>query len=87
MNAPHPSAVLMATAVRQRDTGSIARCSMSSATLEATGCCHWATTHSVSPQRPPGQQQTKRRQKYVPKRLAISMAAAVRRYNTVRIAQ
>jgi hypothetical protein len=79
--------MLMATAVRRSNTDGIARCSMSRATLEATGHCHRATTCSVLPQRPPGQQQTKRQQKNVPKRLAISMAVAVRRYNTARIAQ
>jgi hypothetical protein len=60
---------------------------MSRATLEATGCRHWATTCSVSPQRLPGQQQTKQQQKNAPKRLAILMATAMRRYNTTRIAQ
>jgi hypothetical protein len=33
------------------------------ATQEATGPCHWETTLSVPPQRPPGQQQTKQQQK------------------------
>jgi hypothetical protein len=58
----------------------------SRATLEATGCRHWATTGSVSPQRLPGQQQTRQQQQNVPKRLAISMAAVVRWYNTARMA-
>ena len=35
----------------------------------------------------PGQQQTKQQQKNIPKRLAILMDAAVRRYNTAHIAQ
>jgi hypothetical protein len=35
----------------------------------------------------PGQQQTKQQQKNVPKRLAISMAVAVRWYNTACIAR
>jgi hypothetical protein len=68
-------------------TKCIAKCSMSRATLKATGRRHWATTHSVFPQRLPGQQQTKQRQKNVPKKLAILMATAVRRYYTARIAQ
>ncbi len=47
MNAPHPPAVLMATAVRRSNTDGIARCGMSRATLEATGCRHRATTCSI----------------------------------------
>ena len=35
--------------------------SMSRATPEATGRCHWATTHSVSPRWPPGGQQIKQK--------------------------
>ncbi len=87
MNAPHPPAVLMATVVRRSNTDGIAQWSMSRATSKATGCCHQATTHSVSPQGPPRQQQAKQQQQNVPKRLAILIAAAVRRYNTARIAQ
>jgi len=49
--------------------------SMSRATPEATGRCHWATTHSVSPRRPPGGQQIK--QKYVPTWMAVLMAIAI----------
>jgi hypothetical protein len=86
MNAPHPLAVLMATAVCRSDTDSIAQCGMFRATPEATGCRHRATTCSILPQRPPEQQQTKQGQKNVPKRLAILMAAAVHRYNTMCIA-
>ncbi len=86
-NAPHPPAVLMASAVHRSNTDGITWCGMSRATLEATGCCHRATTCSVLPQQPPGQQQTKQQQKNVPKRLAILMAAAVRGYNTGHIAQ
>ncbi len=84
-NAPHPPAILMALAVRRSNTDGITQCSMSRATPEADGCHHWATTCSVLPQRPPGQQQTKWQQNNVPKRLAISMAAVVRGYNTVHI--
>ncbi len=65
----------MAMAVSRSNTDGIAQCGMSRATPEATGRHHQATTHSVLPQRPPGQQQMKRRQKNVPKRLAILMAA------------
>jgi hypothetical protein len=77
----------MATAVRRSNTDGIAQCGMSMATLEATGRRYWATTRSILPQWLPGQQQTKQRQKNVPKRLAILMAAAVRRYDTARIAR
>jgi hypothetical protein len=85
-NAPHPLAVLMATAVRRSNTDGIARCGMSTATPEATGCRHWATTCSVLPQRPPGQQADKQQSTNTPAKLAISMAMAMRRYVTVRIA-
>ncbi len=77
----------MATAVRQSNTDGITQCVMSRATPEATECCHWATTHSVLPQRPPGQQQSKQWQKNWPALLAVLMAAAVRRYNTAHITQ
>jgi hypothetical protein len=77
----------MATAMRQSDTDGIARCGMSRATPEATGCCHRETTRSILPQQLPGQQQMKQQQKNVPKRLAISIAMAVRQYNTARIAR
>jgi hypothetical protein len=86
MNAPHPSAILMATAVRQSNTDGIARCGMSRATLEATGRLHQATTHSVLPQRPPGQQANKQQSTNSPKKLAVLMAMAMRRYVTTHIA-
>ncbi len=59
---------------------------MSRATSEATGHRHWATTHSVLPRRPSGQQANKQQSKNTPTLLAILMATAVRRYNTARIA-
>ncbi len=86
-NAPHPPAVLMATAVRRCNTDGIAQCGMSRATLEATGCQHWATTRSVLPQRLPGQQAYKQQSTNTPAKLAISMAMAMRRYVTGRIAR
>ena len=73
--------------VRQSDTDSIAQCGMSRATPEATGRRHWVTTHSVSPQRPPGQQSTQQQSSNTPTKLAVLMAIAMRRYNTPRIAQ
>ncbi len=86
-NAPHPPAVSMATAVRRSNTDGITQCSMSKATLEATGRWHWATTHSVLPQRPPGQQAYKQQSTNTPAKLAILMAMAMRRYVTAHIAQ
>ncbi len=86
MNAPPSLAILMATAVRQSNTDGIAQCGMSRATPEATGCHHWAATCSVSPQWPPGQQQTTQQQQNGPTLIAILMAMAVCRYNTVHIA-
>ena len=49
MNVP----LLWAIAVLQCDTERIAQCSMTRASPEATGRHHRATTHSVSPRRPP----------------------------------
>ncbi len=60
---------------------------MSRATPEATGCRQQATTCFVLPWWLPGQQQTKQRQKKGPTLLAILMAVAVRRYDTVHSAQ
>jgi hypothetical protein len=77
----------MATAVCRSDTDSIARCSMSRATPEATGRRHWSTTRYVSPQWPPGQQANKQQSTNTPKKVAILMAMVMRRYVTARIAQ
>jgi hypothetical protein len=78
-------AILMAMAVRRCNTKRIAQCIMSRATPEATGRCHRATTHSVLPQQPPGQQANKQQSTNTPKKVAMLMAAAVRRYITARI--
>jgi hypothetical protein len=86
-NAPHPPAVLMATAVCRSNTDGIAQCGMSRATLEATGRRHWVTTRSVLPQQPPGQQAYKQQSTNTPAKLAILMAMAMRPYVTARIAQ
>jgi len=48
----------MAMAVRRCETEHIAQCSMTRASPGATGRRHRATTHSVSPRRPPGRQST-----------------------------
>jgi hypothetical protein len=77
----------MATAVRRSNTDGIAKCGMSRATLESTGCQHWATTCSVSPQRPPEQRANKQQSTNTPKKVAMLMAAVVRRYSTACIAQ
>jgi hypothetical protein len=77
----------MAMAVRRSNTDGIARCGMSRATPEATGCCHRATTHYVLPQRPPGQQANKQQSANTPKKVAVLMAMAMRQYVTVRIAR
>ncbi len=86
-NAPRPPAVLMASAVRRSDTDGIAQCGMSRATPEATG--HWRrkTTCSVLPQWLPGQQANKQQSTNTPKKLAILMAMAMRRYVTAHIAR
>jgi hypothetical protein len=75
----------MAMAVRQSNKDSIAQCGMSKATPEATGRRHWATTRSVLPQLPLGQQQTTQRQNK-PTLIATLMATVVRQYATVHIA-
>ncbi len=85
-NAPHPPAVLIATAVRRSNIDGIAQCGMSRATPEATGRRNRATTHSVSPQQPPGQQANKQQSTKTPKKLATLMAMAMRRYVTAHIA-
>ncbi len=86
-NAPHPPAVSMATAVHWSDADGITRCGMSRATPEATGCQHWATTCSVLPQRPPGQQANKQQSTKTPRKQAVLMAMAMRWYVTAWIAQ
>ncbi len=86
-NAPHLPAVSMATAVRRSNTDGIGWCGMSRATLEATGRCHQATTCYVLPQRPPGQQANKQQSTNTPKKVAVLMAMAMRRYVTVHIAR
>jgi len=58
-NAPPPRAISMAMAVCRCQTEHIDQCSMTRASLEATGRHHWATTRSVLPRRLSGQQQTK----------------------------
>ncbi len=73
-------------AVRRCNTKHIAQCSMSRATLEATGCRHRATNYSVLPQWPLGQQANKQQSTNTPTKLAVLMAMALRQYVTARIA-
>ncbi len=87
MNAPRPTAILMAMQVHWSDTDGIAQCGMSRATLEATGHRHWVNTCYVLPQRPPGQQANKQQSTNTPKKVAVLMAMAMRRYVTACIAQ
>jgi hypothetical protein len=86
-NAPHLLAVLMATAVRQSNTDDIAQCGMSRATLEDTGCRHWANMCSVLPQLPPGQQANKQQSTNTPRKQGILMAMATCRYVPAQITQ
>ncbi len=85
-NAPHLPTILMATAVPRSNTDGIAQCGMSKATLEATECCHWASTCSILPQRPPGQQADKQQWTNTPTKLAVLMAMALCRYVAAHIA-
>jgi hypothetical protein len=80
-------AVLVAVAVCWSNTDGIARCGMSMATLEATGRRHQATTCSVLPQQPPGQQANKQQSTNDSKMVAILMAMAMRRYITAHFTQ
>ncbi len=86
-HVPPTLAILTAMAVRRHNMKHITQFSMSRATPEATGHRHWATTHSISPQRPPGQQANKQQSTNTPKKVAMLMAAVMRRYNTAHIAQ
>ena len=47
-NTPTKLAILMAIAMQRYHTAHIARWRRSRASLEATGCHHWASTHSDS---------------------------------------
>ncbi len=86
-NATPSGPVLKALQMRRSNTDGIAQCGMSRATPEATVCRHRATTCSVLPQRPPEQQVNKHQSTNIPKKLAMLMAAVVRRYNTAHIAR
>jgi hypothetical protein len=85
--APPLQPVLKALRMCQSNTDGITRCGMSRATSKATGCRHQVTTYSVSPQQPPEQQTNKQQSTNTPKKVAMLMAVAVRRYNTPHIAR
>ncbi len=76
----------MATAVCRSNLDGIDQCGMSRATPEATGRWHRATTCPLLPQQPPEQQANKQQSTNAPKKVAKSMAMAMRRYGTAHIA-
>ncbi len=86
-NAPPSRPISKALRMRRSNTDGIAQWGMSRATSKTTGCRHRATTCSVLPQRPPEQQANKQQSTNTPKKEAMLMAAAVRRYNTACIAR
>ena len=80
-------AILIAMAVHRSDTKCITQCSMFRATMEAIGCCHWATTCSISLPRLPWWQTTNNDENYTPFLLAILMTIAMRQNDNEHIAQ
>jgi hypothetical protein len=52
-NAGESMAILIAMAMQWYDAGRIAQWITSGASLEATGCSHWASACAVLPRRPP----------------------------------
>ena len=53
LNAPHLLAVLTAMRMRWCVEGCITQLRTSQASLEATGCCHWASACAALPRRLP----------------------------------
>ena len=86
-NSPPSRAISMDMAVHLCNTERIARCSMTRASLEATGRRHRAITRSVSPQRQPRRPINTTMMQHVPTLLPTSMAIAMQRYNTKCIAR
>ena len=80
-------AILMAKQMRLSNACGINWWKRSRAMLEANGCRHWATTHSILPRWPQWWQSTNQWWKNTPSLLAVSMAIAMRWYNTTHIAQ
>ena len=83
-NVPLLQAILMAKQTRWSNACDITQCSMTRATPDAPGSHYRVATCSVLPRRPPGWQWS---QIKTPTLLAISMAVAVQRNNTVHITQ
>ena len=83
-NAPPLLAILMAMRRRLSYAYGIAWCSMSRATPEATGCCHWVTTCSICSRSRHGDSKQNNNVKCT-HFLAILMAVAMRRYYISRI--
>ena len=52
-NAGKVLVILITMQMQQYDAGHITQWSTSRASLEATGCCHWASACVVLPKRPP----------------------------------
>ncbi len=86
-NAPPSQAISIAMRRHWRNSCGIARWRMSRAILEATGRCHRATTCSILLPRTPGWQSTTQWWINTPTLRAVLMAIAMRRYDTVHIAQ
>jgi hypothetical protein len=86
-NVPPLQAILMAMWECGCNALHIPQCSMPRATLEASGCCHWATTCSVLPQKPPGSHAKQRQWKNAPTLLVITMAMVMPHYNAACIGQ
>ncbi len=84
---PLSQAILMVMRTHWSNARGIARFRKSRATLDAPGRRHWATTSSVSPQRPPGQQKNKQQSTNDSIKVAKLMAMAMRRYVTAHIAR
>ncbi len=82
MNVPPSQAILMAMQMRWSNERGIAQWGMSRATLEATGRRHRATTCSVLPQRPPGQQAYKQQSTNTRAKMAILMTMVMHQYVT-----
>ncbi len=81
-HVPLSLAISMVMGVRRCNTKCIAQSSMSRATPEATGYQHGATTCSILPQRPPGQQANKQQSTNTPTKLAVLKAMAMRLLGT-----
>ncbi len=86
-NVPPLQAISKAMRTHWSNECGIAQCSKFRATLDAPGSRHRATTCSVSPQQPPGQQANKQQSTHTPKKVAVLMAMAMCRYVTAHIAQ